>query len=430
MRVLKPLPAAFVIAVLLDVVLLAAMTILLFGPRKRIEERRPEPAPPATAERPKVEPKMSGQVIRAFHTTFFRIVDAAGEKPIGLAAVVIDNGNLAPELGADSDAVTWPDGRARITHSLFVWEEGRGDQKSRGHTFQGPWIHVSADGYEPRKMPLSELLEPEKEVRGHFRETVVALRRGRAGGPSLAELAGDYIYGNGFVYQHLEVSLPGRYHFEWHNDFITDEPHNRDQYDGRGLCSIVDGVLRLVPEGPSSSERRSVMGNDFVPVRWGGRRYLIPEKERLVFCSVVNQGDVPRYMRSGPFALADTEGRKARPEGLPEVPQEWVSFLLKKPVAGTITEILPDQVAVMNVGAKDGLKAGMELVREGERRFSRLRVLFTETDRCFVRIIDRGAGTLPTLPVAGMMGMGRFLDPPLMLGEKVWSQSSDPRADP
>ncbi len=73
--------------------------------------------------------------------------------------------------------------------------------------------------------------------------------------------------------------------------------------------------------GPFSSELREMMGNNFVPVRWGDRRYLIPEKERLLFCSAVNQGAVPRYMRRGPFSLRDADRRKA-PEALPEVPPE------------------------------------------------------------------------------------------------------------
>ena len=79
---------------------------------------------------------------------------------------MIDNGNLAPDLGDNSDAVTWPDGRAIITHKFFVWEERRGNQTLRREMiFQGPWILVSAEGYEPRKMPLSDLLEKHESGR-------------------------------------------------------------------------------------------------------------------------------------------------------------------------------------------------------------------------------------------------------------------------
>jgi hypothetical protein len=189
----------------------------------------------------------------------------------------------------------------------------------------------------------------------------------------------------------------------------------------------VDGILRLVPEGPFSSELRDMMGNNFVPVRWGDRRYLIPEKERLVFCSVVNQEGLPRYMRSGPFSLRDVDRRKP-PEGLPEVLSEWAPFLLQKPVAGTITEVLADHVAILSAGAKDGLKAGMEFVRTNRMRSSRLRVLFTETDRCIVRISTPEVGALPDSS-PGPFAMMMLRPQPLEVGERVSSRSSDSSTD-
>ncbi len=89
----------------------------------------------------------------------FRVIDDDTAQPISLARIVIDNGNLAPDLGQDSDAVTWPDGRAIIVHQFLFWEERRGEEKPKGRILQGPWIHATADGYEPKKMPLSDLLE-------------------------------------------------------------------------------------------------------------------------------------------------------------------------------------------------------------------------------------------------------------------------------
>jgi hypothetical protein len=351
-------------------------------------------------------------------------VDGVGAKPIGLARVVIDNGNLATELGDDSDAMTWPDGRAIITHWFFVWEEQRSDQASRRQMiFQGPWLHVSAQGYEPRKMPLIELLGQEGELNGPSQEAVVTLRPKRGDGPDVAELAGDYIYGNGFVYEQLQVIKAGRYHYKWRNDVRTDEPHDEDRFESRGRCSVVDGVLRLVPEGPFSSELRDMMGNNFVPVRWGDRRYLIPEKERLLFCSAVNQGASPRYMRSGPFSLRDAERRKA-PEGLPEVPPEWASFLLQKPVGGAITAVLANHVAMLSAGARDGLKAGMESVRENQLASSRIRVVYCETDHCLVRL---STPRLDALPESSALSFKMMLLRPeaFVVGEKFSSRASD-----
>jgi hypothetical protein len=357
----------------------------------------------------------------------FRVVDADTEKPVSLARIVIDNGNLAPELGEDSDAVTWPDGRAILVHRFFFWEERRGDQKSERFIHQGPWIHVTAEGYAARKMPLVDLLEQKGVVSGPLKEAVVALHRRQAGSPGLADLAGEFTFGNGFVFQRLEVSLPDRYYFRWKNDVITDEPHHDDRFESRGRCSVVDGVLRLVPEGPCSSEVRELMGNDFVPVRWGGRRYLIPEKERVDFCSSVNQGEIPKYMRDGPFSLDAVVDRPKPPQGRPEVPPEWAAFLLPTSVTGTITELLENQVAIIDVGAKDGLKAGMVFIRETNAVFSlmtSIKVLFTEADRSFVRISEPDAGPLPRSSAAR-----RFFRPtkPLGLLEKLNSRYSGPR---
>jgi hypothetical protein len=44
----------------------------------------------------------------------FRVEDAAAHKPTSLARIVIGNVNLVPDLGADSFAVTWSDGRAKL----------------------------------------------------------------------------------------------------------------------------------------------------------------------------------------------------------------------------------------------------------------------------------------------------------------------------
>ena len=410
-------------------VAVVAMSTLSFGQGKRPDDHRSPPKPATKVEPARAESETNQQVTWRSDVVRFRVVDADHGQPISLARIVIDNGNLAPDLGQDSDAVTWPDGRAIIGHRFLFWEERRGDQKSGHRIFQGPWIHVTAEGYEPRKMPLSELLEQKGVVSGPFEEAVVTLRHRQPGGLGLAELAGDYTFGDGFVHQRLVVSLPDRYDFGWHGDVISDEPHHDDRYESRGRCSVVDGVLRLVPEGPFSSDLRDLMGNDFVPVRWGGRRYLIPEKERLAFCSIVNQGDVPRYMRSGPFFVPNV-GRRKPPEGRPEVPPEWASFLLPKPVTGTITEVLENQVAIMNVGARDGLKAGMVFVREQSVPFSGhtpIKVLFTEIDLSFVRIDTPNVGPLPNSSSSSFEILLLFRSKPLGPGEKVSSRSSDPK---
>ena len=116
--------------------------------------------------------------------------------------------------------------------------------------------------------------------------------------------------------------------------------------------------------------------------------FLVPEKDRLVYCSAVNAGDVPRYLSNGPPA-----GRNARepglPQGAPKVPNEWEPFLLRKPVSGTIYEVLNDDLAMVDVGAQDGVRAGMIL--GVENNFPRLgvTVLDVQEATCLVKRTGR-----------------------------------------
>jgi hypothetical protein len=130
-------------------------------------------------------------------------------------------------------------------------------------------------------------------------------------------------------------------------------------------------------------------------------------------------------MRTGAFSLREAD-RPRRPEGVPEVPTEWAPFLLQKPVAGTITEVLADHVAILSAGAKDGVKAGMEFVREIQLPVSRIRVLFTDTDRCIVRIGPPGVGALPDSRPVPFPVMMLGSQPPAV-GERFSSRTADPK---
>jgi hypothetical protein len=133
-------------------------------------------------------------------------------------------------------------------------------------------------------------------------------------------------------------------------------------------------------------------------------------------------------MSSGPFSLRDVDWRSA-PAGLPEVPPKWAPFLLQKPVSGAITEVLADQVAVLSAGVKAGLKAGLEFVREKNQLSSRMKVLFTEPERCFVRISTPEIGVLP-VPVPRPFNLMMLRPEPLVVGEKISSRTSDSANDP
>ena len=91
-------------------------------------------------------------------------------------------------------------------------------------------------------------------------------------------------------------------------------------------------------------------------------------------------------MRSGPtdFELARGQNRH---EGLPEVPPEWAPFLLQKPMKGVITDVIADQMAIMNVGGRDGSSpATTKPRRENGLGPREIKVLFTVFDHGVVRL--------------------------------------------
>jgi hypothetical protein len=124
--------------------------------------------------------------------------------------------------------------------------------------------------------------------------------------------------------------------------------------------------------------------NDLVRVRWGGRQYLISEGQFAAFCNAVNQGEEPRNDDYGDFFLGEGH-EKIKVAGLPEVPEPWGRFLLKAPVQGRVIEVLPDLKAKVDVGMKDGIRIGMELVPTEESLFSAQVVVSVEEGGAIVK---------------------------------------------
>jgi hypothetical protein len=90
-------------AVSLAVILLIAMATVWLDRRKPTDDRGPQTNPSVRVEPANVEPAVRYHVTRRPDELRFRVVDANDRTPIGQARIVIDNLNLAPELGEDSD---------------------------------------------------------------------------------------------------------------------------------------------------------------------------------------------------------------------------------------------------------------------------------------------------------------------------------------
>jgi hypothetical protein len=101
---------------------------------------------------------------------------------------------------------------------------------------------------------------------------------------------------------------------------------------------------------------------ELLPVFWGkDALFLVPPDRGADFCNDVNLGIV-RCMAYYGRALEE----KPDVEGLPRVPERWKHMLLEAPIRGTITEVLADGRARVDLGAQSGAWKGMELAGEAD----------------------------------------------------------------
>jgi len=115
--------------------------------------------------------------------------------------------------------------------------------------------------------------------------------------------------------------------------------------------------------------------NEYMPIRWGERIYLIRADGIIEFCNAINSRTEPRTGVYGRFLLR-REDEKKEAKGKPQLPEKFMPYLLDKPVDAAIVSIkdtregkITEKIAtvVVNKGKKDGLLPGMELnvVRPG-----------------------------------------------------------------
>jgi len=68
---------------------------------------------------------------------------------------------------------------------------------------------------------------------------------------------------------------------------------------------------------------------DLLPITWGDRIYLIPNKDLQSFCSWISDGHEPRDDADGLFLLRNEDWKKPT-KGAPSLPKEWQRYLPKR----------------------------------------------------------------------------------------------------
>lgn len=192
-----------------------------------------------------------------------------------------------------------------------------------------------------------------------------------------SQLTGQYYQGDGLGFNKtLNLSANGTFSYDWTGCLGT--------YDeNQGPFRLEEGVLILSPQKKNIRKSFKVEPARFLPVAWGPRLYLIPEKEILDFVNEINQGGEPRNGVHGRFYLRSGDEQKPV-EGFPLLPAAQQEKLLDNPVTGTVIKVEKKKIAVLNIGKKHGLKEGMLLTARNpnDTRFTQLKVISVEDETC------------------------------------------------
>ncbi len=173
---------------------------------------------------------------------------------------------------------------------------------------------------------------------------------------TLGDLAGSYYQGDSLgLNLTLSLNPDGTFELAWNGclgRYAT----------ARGQVSI-DGEELVLETSMKEGDLR-------VPARlrvvsWGDRTYLMPPEELAKLANAMNHGDEPRSSAMGFFLLRDGDWERPA-SGLPDLPASSLDLLLPHPVAGTVLRKLEGASVEIDVGARDGLKPGMDLYAIGK----------------------------------------------------------------
>src|SRR6266705_3672511 len=183
------------------------------------------------------------------------------------------------------------------------------------------------------------------------------------------EWAGEYYYGAHLgVNVALSVAPESGFVFTWLGCVGL--------YDlNYGKVRFEDALLKLIFSYHNKRGGFSGIAPEFYPVRWGNRHYLIPSDGVIEFCNAVNAGLEPCSLFCARFLLRNGDKDK-QPEGRPEVPAEFLQYLLPDPLRADIISVeksrvvkdrevaeLEFRVSTVTIGAGkvEGMLLGLEL---------------------------------------------------------------------
>lgn len=179
--------------------------------------------------------------------------------------------------------------------------------------------------------------------------------------------AGSYFKGDGLGENVSIILAPGNgYLFEWHGCLgLHDRNFGKVEQQGERI--------RLSFTFSNTCQGFRGIAEEFLPIKWGDRIYLIPGDDIVGFCNEVNSGEEPRTTIHGSYLLR--VGDEIRTvDGRPEVPVGFLPYLLEQPIETTIASVgkttlrpsvcewnFKDTEVTLDAGTNKGILPGMEL---------------------------------------------------------------------
>jgi hypothetical protein len=197
-------------------------------------------------------------------------------------------------------------------------------------------------------------------------------------------------------------------------------PHRGLGYVYEGDVQDLGQVLVLAVPDDLPLEVYPALSQRLATVRWGTRRYLIPETRMVTFCNHVNLG-LERTQPSICYFLSDSE--RKTPEGLPIVPEQWRRYILPEPIECEVLEIRVKRKmrgnepaglhveVLVSAGRSHGLLPGMHLVSADMPDLAWYKVEGTAPGSA-IAILGPDAADVPSsLKIGAPMSTRRFVYP-------------------
>jgi len=144
------------------------------------------------------------------------------------------------------------------------------------------------------------------------------------------EWAGEYYAGDGLgVNTSVAMAPNSGFVFEWHGCLGL---YDRNY----GAVTWTNGRIRLSFTFENQRNGFQGIAQEFIPISWGSRHYLVPGDEVIGFCNNINQGLEPRAGGRGFYLLRKGDENK-EVTGFPKLPDEYRSYLLGKPIEAIIS---------------------------------------------------------------------------------------------